>query len=133
AEVDEVAAEAALHHPVRGDGRVDPAREEHEAAPARADGKPAAAGELLRVREDLALVDLEVDLEVRPSEVDAEPELVLDGAPDERGELVRDELERLVAPARAHRERVAGAPSEKVDRALRRGLRRPLDEHRRVA
>ena len=62
AEVDEVAAQAALHRPVGGDGRVDPAREQDERAAGDADGEAAAAGELLGEREDLALVDLEEDL-----------------------------------------------------------------------
>ena len=64
AEVHEVAAEAALHHPVGRDRGVDAAGEQDYRAAARPDRESAAPGELLGIGEDLVLVDLEIDLEV---------------------------------------------------------------------
>ena len=132
AEVDVVAAEAALHRPVGGDRRVDPAREEHERPSRDADREAAAAGDLLREGEDLALVDLDEDLEVGAGQVDAEPEFVLDGAADGGRELARVEPEALVAPSSAHGERRARTAAQELDGSGARGLGRLLEHERGV-
>ena len=132
AEVDEVAAQASLHRPVRCHRRVDPAREQDESAPADADRQASAPGDLLRVGEDLALVDLEEDLEVGIRQVDAEPESVLDSSADDRGELPRVEREALVAAPRPDRERRSGPVAKQIDGCGARGLGRLLEHERRV-
>ncbi len=117
AEVDELAAQATLHRPVRGDGRVDPTGEKRERPAADPHRKASPAGDLLRVREDLALVDLEEDLEVGVHEVDVECELVLYGAADNGGEPPGIEREALVAAAWPYGEGSARPVLQKLDRA----------------
>ena len=70
----EVAAQAALHHPVGRDRRVEPARQQHQRAPARADRQAAGAAHALDRDEQLLVVDLDEQLEVRVGQVDLEPE-----------------------------------------------------------
>src|SRR5882672_2638106 len=62
---------AAAHHAPRGDGGVDPTREEAGHAAARADRQPAGAADLAERVERLGGQRLDVDRELRLREVDA--------------------------------------------------------------
>jgi hypothetical protein len=105
AEVDEVAAQAALHHPVRRDRGVDPAREQHHRAPAGADRKTARSSQMVDRDEQLAGVRVDAKLDVRVGQIDAVPELVVDGSADLSSDVHRADREALLAPPRADRER----------------------------
>ena len=78
------------------------------------------------------LVHLEMHLELRVGEVDAEPELVLHRLADDGRELVRGESPTLVAPAGADRERHARVAAKQVDSRRARGFGRLLEHERRV-
>ena len=123
----EVAPQAALHRPVGGYWRVDAGSAQ---APHEQHEPPALLGvrDALREREQLLLVDLQVNLELRVRQVDVEAELVLDGAPDHHRELARCECPALVtAPGTDGKRRALMAP-EQIDRDGAGGLGGLLDD-----
>src|SRR5215216_923545 len=74
AEMHEVAAEAALHHPVGSDRGVEPAREEHHRPTARANGQAARPPQALAGHQQLAVVHFHVHRHVRMREIDLKAE-----------------------------------------------------------
>ena len=120
--MDEVAAQAALHHPVGGHGRVEPAREEHERTSARADREPAGASQALGRHEQLLAVHLHVRDQVRVRQVHVEAEPHPHRVADHPRELDGAEREALVAPCGADGEGAPGAASQQRHRGVgRRG------------
>jgi hypothetical protein len=97
--VHEVTAQAALHHPVGGDGRVDPAREQHERPSGCPDRKAAGAAQAIDRHEQLVLVGLDMHLEVGFTEVHGQAELVLHRGADQASYVHRGDREVLVPPA----------------------------------
>ena len=132
AEMDVVAAQAAPHHPVGGDRRVDPAREQHQGAATGPDRKTAPSPEPVERHEQLGLVRVDVQLDVGVGKIDAEPELVDDDRADVSRDVHRADREALLAPARANREGSGLDVTQKLDRGLRGALDRGLDPKRRL-
>jgi len=106
-EVQEVAAQPAPHHPVRGDRRVDAAGHQRDRPAAHPDRQSALARLPAGEHEHLALVDLDEDLRVRVLEVHRQPVRLLHRPADDHRELGGGDREPLVPPPRPHRERAA--------------------------
>jgi hypothetical protein len=104
-EMQEEAAQATPHHPVRGHRRVDAAGHERDTAAAHPHRQPALPGQDVGEHEDLIGVHLDVDRGVRVGEVDRQPVRVLDFPADQHGQLRGRQREALVPAARPHGER----------------------------
>src|SRR5262249_3900140 len=111
-EMKETAVKPAAHHPVRGYRRIDATGHQHEAAPAHSDRQAALASQAIGVHEDLGLVDLDVDREIRMPQIDRVAELPLDPAADRDRQLGRRHRETLVAPLGPDREAAWPAPGQ---------------------
>ena len=131
-EVQEVAAQPALHHPVGRHRRVEPARQQDEGAPARADRQPARAAQALAGHEHLLVIDLDVELEVRRGQVDLEPEPQPHGVSEHARQLHRVERIALVAPPRADGEGAPRAPAQQRHGGVGRGGRIALAAQARL-
>jgi len=124
--VQEVTAQAAAHHPVRGHRRVDPAGHQDQRPAAHADRQTALAGHAIRVYEDLLLVHFHEDRRIRVLEADRVAVGLLHAAADRRRKLGRGHPETLVATVGTHRER-AVLPGDQVERG--RGGRLGVSGH----
>jgi hypothetical protein len=106
--MEEIAAQAAAHHPVPGHRRVDAAGHQHHRAPAHPHRQPALSRHSLGEHEHLVAVHLDEDLGVGAGQVDREPVRLLDLPADKHRELRRRQRESLVPATGPYREGARG-------------------------
>ena len=98
--MEEEAAQAAAHHPVRGYRRVDAAGHQRDAAAAHPNRQAALAGQALGEHEHLVAVHLDEHLGIRAGEVDRQAVRLLDFPADQHGQFRGGQREALVPAAR---------------------------------